>query len=310
MIKRYAIVPGLALASMLGLLGSCQGDRSQDWKADLPPPNIIAFYSDRSGNGDIYLIDLGDDSLNLHRLTTSEDPEYAPRFLSHSGILTYVRDSGGRSQIMGLDAEVDTLGAMCENFAFEEATAFHPDGDQIVFTQQNNYGKLGLMIGSLRGQAFEPILRDTFDYKQPVFSPDGTQLALVSNRDGNQDIWIMAADEPASLRNLTKHPALEGHPAWSPDGREILFYRYEEGDADLYVAPVEGDSEARNLTRSSMNELVGTFSPDGQKIAFGGIADDNWEIFVINRDGSARRRLTNNSAFEGDPVWVSPSLLP
>ena len=47
------------------------------------------------------------------------------------------------------------------------------------------------------------------------WSPDGKQLAFASDRDGNQEIYIMDADGDNPVR-LTNSTAEDWWPAWSP----------------------------------------------------------------------------------------------
>jgi TolB protein len=49
----------------------------------------------------------------------------------------------------------------------------------------------------------------------PAWSPDGRQIAFVSERDGNPEIYVMNADGTEVTR-LTKSPAQDLWPAWSP----------------------------------------------------------------------------------------------
>jgi WD40-like Beta Propeller Repeat len=51
----------------------------------------------------------------------------------------------------------------------------------------------------------------------PSWSPDGTALALVSERDGNQEIYVVGADG-TGVTGLTDAPAEDGDPVWSPTG--------------------------------------------------------------------------------------------
>jgi TolB protein len=56
----------------------------------------------------------------------------------------------------------------------------------------------------------------------PVWSPDGKHLAFVSNRDGNEEIYVMNSDG-TNPTNLTKNPTCDYAPAWSPSGNYIAF---------------------------------------------------------------------------------------
>ena len=57
---------------------------------------------------------------------------------------------------------------------------------------------------------------------RPDWSPDGLQIAFVSNRDGNLEVYVMNADGTNPI-NLTNHPAEDYSPDWSPDGNQIAF---------------------------------------------------------------------------------------
>ena len=56
----------------------------------------------------------------------------------------------------------------------------------------------------------------------PAWSPDGTRIAFVSERDGNWQIYVMDADGGSQTR-LTNNDVEDGTPAWSPDGTRIAF---------------------------------------------------------------------------------------
>ena len=49
-----------------------------------------------------------------------------------------------------------------------------------------------------------------------------SQIAFVSERDGNSEIYVINSDG-SGLTNLTNHPADDHAPAWSPDGSRIAF---------------------------------------------------------------------------------------
>ncbi len=71
-----------------------------------------------------------------------------------------------------------------------------------------------------------------FDF-QPSFSPDGSKIAFVSDRDGNFEIYEMNADGTSQTR-LTSNTASEFSPSFSPDGNKIRFVSDRDGDNDIY----------------------------------------------------------------------------
>ena len=61
------------------------------------------------------------------------------------------------------------------------------------------------------------------DDKQPDWSPDGTKIAFISNRNlGVYQIYVMDADGTNQIR-LTDGPRRKQDPDWSPDGKQIAF---------------------------------------------------------------------------------------
>lgn len=56
----------------------------------------------------------------------------------------------------------------------------------------------------------------------PVWSPDGEQIAFASDRNGNFDLFIMSADGGAA-RRLTYHSASEIPSTFTPDGSMCFF---------------------------------------------------------------------------------------
>src|SRR4051794_10077329 len=85
----------------------------------------------------------------------------------------------------------------------------------------------------------------------PTWSPDGTRIAFSSNRDGNFDIYTMAADG-SDVQQVTfvdrEHDwdyVESFEPTWSPDGTQLAFtgYRAAESWPDIYLAAVGQTAE-------------------------------------------------------------------
>src|SRR5579862_8396425 len=56
----------------------------------------------------------------------------------------------------------------------------------------------------------------------PVFSPDGSQIAFTGEYDGNVDVFVMPASGGVPKR-LTYHPGRDEVVGWTPDGKRVLF---------------------------------------------------------------------------------------
>ncbi len=92
----------------------------------------------------------------------------------------------------------------------------------------------------------------------------GDQLAFVSDRDGNQEIYLLDVWRGIS-HNLTRSPAHDNMPAWSGDGQWLA---YRSG-LDFYMMDNTG-RHGRQLTRTRMGLTVQqiALSPDGSQLAY------------------------------------------
>jgi TolB protein len=134
------------------------------------------------------------------------------------------------------------------------------------------------------------------------------QIAFVSARDGNFEIYVMDADGSNPVR-LTNHPEIDFAPAWSPDGTKIALESTRDGNAEIYVMHADG-SEPVNLTNHPAADSAPTWSPDGEKIAFASrristgeaYADDS-NLYIMNSHGTHLIQLGNLSRLDESPAW-------
>jgi TolB protein len=117
------------------------------------------------------------------------------------------------------------------------------------------------------------------------------RIAFVSDRDGNQEIYLMAlvGTTVVSLTNLTNNPADDYDPVWSPDGNRIAFISERDGNPDIYMLNIK-DSIIFRLTYDAGQDSDIAWSPDGNQIAY----DDDGEIYVVDLEGSNRVNITKN----------------
>ncbi|MEO5820683.1 MAG: LpqB family beta-propeller domain-containing protein [Vicinamibacteraceae bacterium] len=76
----------------------------------------------------------------------------------------------------------------------------------------------------------------------PAVSPDGRQVAFISDRDGQVDLYVTGA-EGGEARRLTSTATQEGRPTWSGDGREIFVSRSAEGSSTLVAIAYPAGTE-------------------------------------------------------------------
>ncbi len=73
----------------------------------------------------------------------------------------------------------------------------------------------------------------------PDFSPDGSQIAYMSTKGGNWDIYTISTAGSAP-RQITSSPGQDGLPTWSPDGSKIAYVSDAGGSWAIYVVDANG----------------------------------------------------------------------
>jgi TolB protein len=73
---------------------------------------------------------------------------------------------------------------------------------------------------------------------RPRWSPDGRQLAFVSHRDGNYELYLTDAEGHDPV-NLTRHPDRDDFPAWHPRERQLAFLSERDGQSDVYLLELD-----------------------------------------------------------------------
>lgn len=148
---------------------------------------------------------------------------------------------------------------------------------------------------------------DLASYSGQSWSPNGTQLAFISNRSGNaiQNIFLMNADG-SNIRSVVENSTNEFAASWSPDGQKILFQtiRSDSTAQDIYVINIDGSGE-QVLINTDMEEQLPVWSPDGTKFAYqAGHRGRGIDIYVANADGTGAMRLTDgNGTLHASPAW-------
>jgi Tol biopolymer transport system component len=158
------------------------------------------------------------------------------------------------------------------------------------------------------------------DDASPIWSPNGDQIAFLSDRGGNgYEIYLMNPDgsNQRPLRTAANGGPINGaNIEWSPDGKRLKYETSGFDLGDIYVVEVVaaggvGDSitppQKINANRpAGAEDTDAHWSPDGARFVFRSIACDFClltELYTMNADGTNRVPVTNDAGVESAPRW-------
>ncbi|HYU08470.1 MAG TPA: Ig-like domain-containing protein, partial [Gemmatimonadales bacterium] len=178
---------------------------------------------------------------------------------------------------------------------------------EIIVASSRTAGKFQLYAAERSNLAqLTKLTPDTSSATDPAFSPDGSRIAYVSQRDGNAEIYVMNADGTGAVR-VTNDPQPDGRPAFTPDGQAIVFHssrpappappapptpQASAGKQQIWTVNLDGTGLTQ-LTRDSVNASP-TVSPDGQTVAYVSTRNKDSDIWLMGRDGSNQRQFTRS----------------
>ena len=230
-------------------------------------------------------------------------------------------------EVADVDADYQESGSYGGFYRFEYGfyADVSPDGSRIVYSTCEYV--LDEPEGATYSEGYEIVTvnidgtdkkrltnNERFDH-YPVWSPDGTQVAIVANTSiihgsfpggDSMKLVIISPDAPAASQphDTTSWVALYP-PVWSPDGQRLAFVADEgefgDGIGGLYVI----GSNSAGQTRIGETTAAATWSPDGKELAFASVYGDAPIIYAVRPDGTGLRTV-----WRGEPSnplrYISP----
>jgi imidazolonepropionase-like amidohydrolase/Tol biopolymer transport system component len=167
-----------------------------------------------------------------------------------------------------------------------------PDGKTLVFDLLGD-----LYILPIAGGEAKPLTHSIAWEHQARFSPDGKQIAFLSDAGGGDNLWVMNSDGSGS-RAVTKEDfRLLNNPVWHPSGRYLLARKHytgtrSAGSGEIWLFHVDGDA-AKNKgvqlnEKPNWQKDLGepAISADGRYLYYSQDTTPG-RVFEYNKDGTA-----------------------
>ena len=218
-----------------------------------PPPPVLPYPSpvqveaagtiilalDEGGNSHLFAYE--PQLLPLTRLTTGPWDDITPSLSPDGRKVAFASNRNGYWDIYLLDLSSGAVSRLTDSLEYDGAPTWSPDGIWIAHEtySPDGGGNLEIFIRAVAGDQTPIRLTEhpAADYA-PVWSPMGRQIAFVSTRSGEPEIWLADLDKVGDERfqNISRNSgALESHPVWSPDGTLLAWSAVESGFHNLYI---------------------------------------------------------------------------
>ncbi len=151
---------------------------------------------------------------------------------------------------------------------------------------------LGAWLPIAHGQPARPMIHGGL----PSVSPDGSRIAFISNRDGADDVYVIAADGTGEVQ-LTHTAEQKSPPAWTVNRQQVLFSVSVNETSHLYSIDPDGKNQ-REI--GSVKGRSPALSPDGKRIVYSVDPYPVARLMVAELDGTHGLQLSDGSS----PVWL------
>ncbi|PAU94693.1 hypothetical protein CK503_04260 [Aliifodinibius salipaludis] len=246
--------------------------RRPDWLSESELIFYGSFYNARSG---FYIYDLP--NKKIRRLITTNsvsDFQYDLSSDRSQMIFSYYEtnplyDNTTKTELVQYNFNTHQKKQLTKN-ARLYAPAFN--GDELLALKSHpGRSKLVTLDSSDYSDKREVFSAPNHEIKTVAAHPNHGQLAIVSNKNGQQALWITGRDEISEQLNRAPDVAFEQgsifDPEWHPEDNKLLFSSDFSGTMQLYEYHLS-EQEILQVTDSKFNAFEGSYSPDGNRVAF------------------------------------------
>lgn len=289
------------------------------------PPKIAynVAVKDSAGKSNYEVFTMNSDGSAATNITRNKDVAWTYKAYKDNLYFISDRDTCYRCYFLYRTNAAGTSIQKVSNLQLEDSWMdLRNDGAEMVVT-----GRIGkdvryqVFIIRTKDGNFTQLTNDTAaHYRDPAFSPDGKQLAVVyrkhkRDRTLKDEVFLLSLKDQ-SLKQLTTYPLdkkpseIPGYSAgglrWHPTENFISYISSVNGRHNIYRVNPDGSGQ-RRLTNLDITEGWHDWSPDGKWLVFDSSnpEETQYHIMLMNWKTLSYRQLTTNShAYQQSPVFL------
>ena len=179
-----------------------------------------------------------------------------------------------------------------------ESAGLSPKGERITVAARGDVFTLPIEKGPTRNLTHSSGAHD----KWPSWSPDGSQIAYISDKTGEEELYIESQDGLKPAEQITQGgTAMRYQPEWAPDGKRIAF---ADKDGKVYILTL-ADKKVTEIADSNRGQIRDyTWSPRGNYLAFTMPNSNQFlSVYVWSAADNQVRRVTDEYFNAYTPAW-------
>jgi dipeptidyl aminopeptidase/acylaminoacyl peptidase len=228
--------------------------------------------------------------------------------------VAYISDASGRLNLWLMNADGTDAHQLLHSDDRQAGVTFSHAGDQIVFIQDKGGDETYDLyaVAAAGGEPRNLTNTDKISEANPLFSPDGSQLAFSSKEktspSANLAVMTWPSGTVQQLTHETDPKASWNAVFWSPDGASLFAVRtVGVEDSDIYRVDVKS-GQTEKLTAHSGKELIvpGDISPDGKTLLLGSNRKQGYPNVALFDLASKQWRWVTDTHWQATPGDFSP----
>ena len=151
----------------------------------------IAFYSNRDGNSEIYVMDA--EGMNIQRLTSNNSEDICPSSSPDGNRIVFVSDRDGNEEIYIMDSDGGNVQRLTDDPAEDLHPGWSADGTRIVFISERD-GNMEIYVVNVDGSNLERLTNNDYDDVRPDWSPVDDKIVYNVHINNNYGIYVSSGN--------------------------------------------------------------------------------------------------------------------